>query len=128
MIKPPSPPLTHFICLPLRSPDFRNRVVQFNGLLPQTIPPSIFRPNGSLHFTLGVLSLPTPEEIERAVSFLQSWRDEVLGTVNGENLKVRMKGIASMQGNLKRTCVIYAVPEEGDGRLRLLSSTSLHPP
>jgi hypothetical protein len=70
-----------------------------------------------------VLSLTTQEEIESVVTFLQSCREEVRRLVNG-TLRVRLKGIASMQGNMKKTSVIYAVPEEGDGRLRLLSSTS----
>ena len=122
---PPRAPLTHFICLPLRSQDFRSRVQQFisrlNSLLPNTIPPSIIRPTGSLHFTLGVLSLTTDEEIESAVTFLQTCRDEALEAIDGRKLTVRLKGITSMQTNIQRTTVIYAVPEEGDRRLRLLA-------
>lgn len=125
-MKPAPAPLTHFICLPLRSVDFRKRVIHFNSrlnsLLPNTIPPSIIRPTGSLHFTLGVLSLTTPDEIESAVTFLQTCRDEAVEATDGGKLTVRVKGITSMQTNIKKTSVIYAVPEEGDGRLRLLAS------
>ena len=41
-------------------------------------------------------------------------------------MNVSLKGIASMQKNVKKTSVIYAVPGEGDGRLRSLCSTFSH--
>jgi activating signal cointegrator complex subunit 1 len=121
-MKPKSPPKTHFICLPLRSTTFRNKVTSFNALLPNTIPPSIIRPTGSLHFTLGVLSLTTPGEINSAVEFLKSCQSDALTVTQGRKINLTLRGIASMQTNIKKTSVIYAVPEEGDGRLRLLCS------
>lgn len=123
-MKPKSPAKTHFICLPLRTVAFRNRVAAFNALLPSTIHPSIIRPTGSLHFTLGVMSLVTAEEIESAVQFLKTCRADALSVLQGHKLTVNLKGIASMQANLKKTNVIYAVPENGDGRLRTLCSMS----
>jgi len=117
-----SPPKTHFICIPLRSNAFRNRVSAFNALLPDTISQTIIRPTGSLHFTVGVLSLNTPEEITGAVNFLQSCHADVLSVVEDKKLTVSLKEIASMQTNLKKASVIYAVPEEDDGRLRSLCS------
>jgi hypothetical protein len=126
-MKPKTAPKTHFICLPLRSSAFRNKVTSFNALLPGTISPTIIRPTGSLHFTIGVLSLKTPEEIESAVNFLHACRFDAVSMVQGRKLTVSMRGIASMQKNLKKASVIYATPEEGDGRLRSLSSAaSLH--
>jgi hypothetical protein len=41
-------------------------------------------------------------------------------------VNVSLTGIASMQKNVKKTSVIYAVPQEGDGRLRSLCSNSPH--
>src|ERR1700732_4354991 len=117
-----SSPKTHFICLPLRSPSFRAKVVSFNALLPPTINHSIIRPPGSLHFTIGVMSLPNPEDVAAAVEFLRSCHSDALATVHGRNIRVKLKGIASIATNIKKTNVIYAVPEEGDGRLRLLCS------
>jgi len=122
MMKPKAPAKTHFICLPLRSVAFRNKVTAFNALLPSTIHASIIRPTGSLHFTLGVMSLSTPDEINSAVQFLHSCQSDAVSTVGGQKLRVSLKGIASMQGNAKKTSVIYAVPENGDGRLRSLCS------
>jgi hypothetical protein len=122
MKQPRLPPKTHFICLPLRSPRFRDRVTAFNAILPSTLNATILRPTGSLHFTLGVLTLETPEDIDSAVNFLHSCHSEVYSLVQGRKVAVALKGIASMQANVKKTNVIYAVPNEGDGRLRLLSS------
>ena len=121
-MKPTTPPKTHFICLPLRTVTFRNKVTAFNALLPSTIHPSIIRPTGSLHFTLGVMSLVTPEDIESAVQFLKTCHSDALSVLQGRKLTVNLKGIASMQTNLKKTHVIYAVPEKGDGRLGTLCS------
>jgi 2'-5' RNA ligase len=116
------PRQTHFICLPLRSPAFRDKVTEFNGLLPPTLNPTIIRPTGSLHFTLGVLSLKTQDDIDKAVTFLQSCQAEVCSAVQGQKVTVALRGIDNMHKDVKRTSVIYAVPEEGDGRLRVLSS------
>jgi hypothetical protein len=116
------PRQTHFICLPLRSPAFRDKVTEFNALLPPTLNPTIIRPTGSLHFTLGVLSLKTQEDIDKAVTFLQSCQAEVYSAVQGQKITIAVRGIDNMHKDVKRTSVIYAVPEEGDGRLRLLSS------
>jgi hypothetical protein len=119
--KPPTPPrLTHFICLPLRTPSFRDKVIAFNALLPNTVHPSIIRPPGSLHFTLGVMSLTTPEEIESAVTFLRTCHAEAYSLVGGQSVSARMKGIACLQPNVKKANVIYAVPDESDGKLRSL--------
>jgi len=71
---------------------------------------------------LGVLSLATTEEIESATTFLESCREEVVCALGERKLNVRLKGVASMETNWKQTSVVYAVPEEGDGRLRALSS------
>ena len=122
MKRPRSVPKTHFICLPLRSPNFRSKVNAFNALLPSTISPTIIRPSGSLHFTLGVMSLTTPEDVDSAVNFLHTCHSEALSIIQNEKLTVSLKGIANMHRNLKKASVIYAVPEPGDGRLRSLCS------
>jgi hypothetical protein len=120
-MKPKAPPKTHFICLPLRTSGFRNKVTAFNALLPSTVPPSIIRPPGSLHFTLGVMSLTTADEIETAVNFLRSLHADAYSLIGGQSVTVKLKGIACMQTNIKKANVIYAVPDESDGTLRSLS-------
>jgi hypothetical protein len=108
------PRQTHFICIPLRSRVFREKVTEFNALLPPTLNPTIICPTGSLHFTLGVLSLKTQEDIDKAVTFLQSC-PEVYSAVQEQKITIALRGIGNMHKDVKRTSVIYAVPEEGDG-------------
>jgi activating signal cointegrator complex subunit 1 len=88
------PPLTHFLCLPLVNSGsilqlesslaaFKKAHLSGPGSTPQTsnyqadtfrlgLPSSAFRPLGTLHLTLGVMSLPTKERLDQALSFFQS--------------------------------------------------------
>ncbi|KAJ5549902.1 hypothetical protein N7461_004600 [Penicillium sp. DV-2018c] len=84
------PPLTHFLCLPLVNAAsmlqlessltaFKNAHLLSPGSSPQAtndrglgLPSSAFRPLGTLHLTLGVMSLPTKERLDQALSFFQS--------------------------------------------------------
>ncbi|KAF2154338.1 hypothetical protein K461DRAFT_292995 [Myriangium duriaei CBS 260.36] len=88
--KPKKPPLTHFLCLPLVTPqsrpeldrnlqDFRNVVVfdksasstqDTQGAVP-ILPAKAVRPVGAIHLTLGVMSLSTTQ-LEQAKSDLTS--------------------------------------------------------
>jgi activating signal cointegrator complex subunit 1 len=89
--KQKKPALTHFLCLPLVSetslPLLENALTKFKRNIPsrcktlddhpakprpRLFPDSAVRPLGTLHLTLGVMSLPTPERIEEAVGLLQS--------------------------------------------------------
>lgn len=69
------------------------------------------------------MSLTTPEEIESAVTFLRTCHAEAYSLVGGQSVSVRMKGVASLQPNVKKTNVIYAVPDEREGKLRSLCGT-----
>ena len=80
---PPRPPLTHFLCIPLVTPTSRP---QLQTSLPRfaadvlqpgpngepKIPPRAIRSVGALHFTIGVMSLQTPERVEQACTFLKA--------------------------------------------------------
>lgn len=92
------PPLTHFLCLPLvtniSKPQFEASIHQFQQLLstkfldglpaddtprefgqaPRApwIPPKAIRPVGTIHFTLGVMSLDTDDRVQQAVEYLKS--------------------------------------------------------
>ncbi|KAL5001962.1 AKAP7 2'5' RNA ligase-like domain-containing protein [Aspergillus recurvatus] len=94
--KPKRPPLTHFLCLPLINsvslPQLESSLISFKASIPP-IPPSTLdkgqqdehqqaqralipddaiRPVGTLHLTLGVMSLPTPERLDEALQFFRS--------------------------------------------------------
>ncbi|KAJ5155175.1 hypothetical protein N7492_007978 [Penicillium capsulatum] len=90
------PPLTHFLCLPLVNstsmPQLESSLLAFKAAHPtpsQTdaahglgqpgahgpkplIPEGAIRPLGTLHLTLGVMSLPSKERFDEAVAFFQS--------------------------------------------------------
>ncbi|PWY63916.1 hypothetical protein BO83DRAFT_382208 [Aspergillus eucalypticola CBS 122712] len=92
------PPLTHFLCLPLINatslPQLESSLATFKASVPTfqpqhqhehghqhhqhapqpqpLIPPSAHRPVGTLHLTLGVMSLPTPDRLSQAIRFLHS--------------------------------------------------------
>ncbi|KAL8717773.1 MAG: hypothetical protein Q9225_005020 [Loekoesia sp. 1 TL-2023] len=94
---PKKPQLTHFLCLPLpthAAPQWQTSLQQFTSeiqsvtssksLLPPTsstsalpiatgpIPTKAIRPVGTLHLTIGVMSLTKPEKVEAAVALLKS--------------------------------------------------------
>ena len=85
---PKKPPLTHFLCLPITGgqaapqwqaslQQFRNDVVATNtsnsplDAKGSSIPVEGIRPLGTLHLTIGVMSLKEPERLERAVDLLK---------------------------------------------------------
>ncbi|EPE27299.1 hypothetical protein GLAREA_03214 [Glarea lozoyensis ATCC 20868] len=81
--KPPSARLTHFLMIPLITPtsrpQLRSSLTAFREKVtttrtsenPDGIPEKAIRPLGSLHLTLGVMSLVTPELIQSALEILQ---------------------------------------------------------
>ncbi|KAJ0426432.1 AKAP7 2'5' RNA ligase-like domain-containing protein [Aspergillus carlsbadensis] len=93
--KPKRPPLTHFLCLPLVNevslPQLESSLAAFKASIPQAparsdlieqqrrfqqpcplIPDDAIRPVGTLHLTLGVMSLPTPQRLNEALEFFQT--------------------------------------------------------
>ncbi|KAE8147427.1 AKAP7 2'5' RNA ligase-like domain-containing protein [Aspergillus avenaceus] len=76
------PPLTHFLCLPLVNatslPQLETSLSTFKTSIPAQddhgplVPAGALRPVGTLHLTLGVMSLPTRERLEDAISFFHS--------------------------------------------------------
>ncbi|KAL4887081.1 hypothetical protein BJY04DRAFT_213042 [Aspergillus karnatakaensis] len=90
-LKSKRPPLTHFLCLPLVNavslPQFESSLAAFKASIPPAfpakpdqskqsqqllIPNDAIRPVGTLHLTLGVMSLPTTERLDEALQFFRS--------------------------------------------------------
>lgn len=73
---PKKPPLTHFLCLPLITPINRPRLSSALDELKNDVqkvtpvPPKAVRPVGTLHLTLGVMSL-SPEQLNDVTKHLQ---------------------------------------------------------
>ncbi len=126
---------THFLCIPLggrrltRSlASFRADVTSLNSF---AIPDDAVRPPGTLHLTLGVMSLPTQAQLDRAVATLQGLNlREIVGDVRASLARqqqstrrlldahsrplIALRGLQAMQ-TPARTSVLYAPPVDVDG-------------
>lgn len=135
---PKSEPLTHFLCLPLvnditrpqleASLDrFRDIVQQHNERPGSTdpIPLKAIRPLGTLHLTLGVMSVGSVDRISEAIGFLQTLDIQALmqEAIKGKHstqtlrddraiqLRVSLTSLHSMHPP-RRTSILYAGPED----------------
>ncbi|ROW12943.1 hypothetical protein VPNG_04652 [Cytospora leucostoma] len=93
--KPKPPQLTHFLCIPLATArsrpqlsqnlaSFRDDVTRPKDLGGFELPADAVRPVGTLHLTLGMMSFPNGEGLDRAVEKLRSLRPrEILSSVGG---------------------------------------------
>jgi len=147
----PRPPLTHFLCIPLVTPASRPQltaslatfgadVTSPSGL---ALPAAAVRPVGTLHLTLGVMSFPGDEGLDRALALLRSLKPRDLwasarstGPAAGaggagkapdtgrpaagppaEELRITLRGLRAMQP-ASRASVLYAPPEDRLGALQ----------
>jgi activating signal cointegrator complex subunit 1 len=153
--KPKPPQLTHFLCIPLATAtsrlqlsqtlaSFRDDVTRPKELGGFGLPADAVRPVGTLHLTLGMMSFPNDEGLDKAVELLRSLRPrEVLSTVKklvmpGETKEavapdadagrqqqpqtqqqvlITLKGLHPMQKAEKAT-VLYAPPSDPYGILQ----------
>ena len=128
----PKTPLTHFLCLPLitplSKPQLQASLLQF--ITDVTVPSSqnevpishkAIRPLGTLHLTLGVMSLITPQRVASALEYLQGIDvQEILRRVSNSLLAEGGTEAASDGGS-----VVDAGKRPVDnGQLRRISSRS----
>lgn len=142
----PRAPLTHFLCLPLvnsvSGPQLRSSLERFRAeILDSEVlrnlsrPDRVIRPLGTLHLTLGVMSLTEPEKLAQAVKLLQDIDVQSLmlpaesaksdvdpnqpaqESVRQIPLMVNLRSLASMQMPSKAS-TLYSVPVDDTGRLQ----------
>lgn len=129
-------PLTHFLCLPLVTPrsrpqlenslqHFTNEVTlsDFPDDVPQ-LPVSAIRPPGTLHLTLGVMSLPSATHLQAAITELRSLNLTSLLPPPGP-LSISLKGLHPMHSPTS-TSVLYAAPHDPSERLYPFASAVRH--
>jgi activating signal cointegrator complex subunit 1 len=136
--KPPTARLTHFLMIPLLTPtsipQLRSSLTTFREKVtttrtaenPDGVPEKAVRPLGTLHLTLGVMSLVTPELVQSALEILKGLDlKEILlksGAIHQENgvkavepqtqtpgLTITLQGIESMH-DPSSTSVLFAPP------------------
>ncbi|KAL9046390.1 MAG: hypothetical protein Q9214_000760 [Letrouitia sp. 1 TL-2023] len=126
MPRKPRPPrksthkLTHFLCLPLLTsssqPQWQSSMTQFAKSLETEPDASILtkaiRPLGTIHLTLGVMSLPSDDCIKAAINLLNS-----LPLPPPPAFTISLSGLHAMR-QAKWTSSLYAVPKDDEeGRL-----------
>ncbi|KAM3418861.1 hypothetical protein BST61_g4824 [Cercospora zeina] len=136
------PPLTHFLCMPLVTSDSRPQLDQAlqafredvsltsadstpaseqqqDDMPSPIIHPKAIRPTGSLHLTLGVMSLP-PEQLARAIECLNKLDLPSLLTsvasATTQGIKIALQGLQSMHAP-EKTSILYAEPVDSTNRL-----------
>jgi activating signal cointegrator complex subunit 1 len=89
------------------------------------IPPDAIRPLGTLHLTLGMMSLAPDEALDRAGALLRGLKPrKVLARAAPKaktaptSLELTLRGLHSMQPNAEKATVLYAPPDDPEGVLR----------
>lgn len=147
--KTKAPPLTHFLCIPLVTAAsrpqlsqsisaFRDDVTRPKGLGGFDLPFDAVRPVGTLHLTLGMMSFPKDESLDKAVELLKSLKPrEIMSTVKAPvmpgssggaeaaakgqpELLITLKGLHTFQKADKAT-VLFAPPSDQTGVIQAFS-------
>ncbi|POS78882.1 hypothetical protein DHEL01_v202728 [Diaporthe helianthi] len=141
--KSKAPPLTHFLCIPLVSTtsrpqlsrsiaSFRDDVTRPKALGGFELPSDAVRPVGTLHLTLGMMSFPEDEGLDKAVELLKSLNlRDVMSTVkppvmpgsSGEGISkepphphITLKGLHTFH-QVDKATVLFAPPADQTGVL-----------
>lgn len=142
---PKPQPLTHFLCIPLVTPtsrpqlsaslaSFRHDVTSASDVGGFDLPVEAVRPVGTLHLTLGMMSFPSNEGLDRAVEVLRSLSPRetlaalktpgLAGQEGGEGrttttpeVLLSLRGLHAMQKPEKAT-VLFAAPSDPGGLLQ----------
>ncbi|KAI1083929.1 kinase A anchor protein [Whalleya microplaca] len=128
---------THFLCIPLVNGDSRPQLMaslssfKADVTSPDSfgIPATAIRPLGTIHLTLGVMSLPTDNDLERAIAFLKTLEPQtILSSIikgaatttvdpgSAHSLSITLRGLQSMHPP-SNTSVLYAAPVDAEGTL-----------
>ncbi|ETS77450.1 hypothetical protein PFICI_11324 [Pestalotiopsis fici W106-1] len=152
---PPKPFPTHFLCIPLVTATSRHQLAaslaSFSADVTSpdsfAVPAGAIRPVGTLHLTLGVMSFPRNEGVDKAVELLQTLTPAKMlsearaatmsnaaaaaAAIKGQGkvvggqkdspaqplLSVTLKGLHSMQSASKAS-TLYSSPVDADGALQ----------
>ncbi|KAI5370174.1 Putative protein kinase A anchor protein, nuclear localization signal [Septoria linicola] len=132
------PPLTHFLCLPLITEDSRPKLEKALEAFKEDvclghsndtdhqalIHPKAIRPVGTLHFTLGVMSLKE-DQLSRAidhlkkldlVSLINSGDPDAALSPTSTTLSTGLRGLESMHAP-EKTSILYVAPSDAQNRL-----------
>lgn len=132
---PPRAAPTHFVCIPLGGPQLARSLASFRADVTSpdsfAVPDGAVRPLGTLHLTLGVMSLKE-QKLAQAVELLKSLypremmarAKEAASVPSGpqssgtgdSRLSITLRGLHPMQ-SASKTSVLYAPPADTEGIL-----------
>lgn len=122
---------THFISIPMNSPDVVKRYEKFEAEVLRDCPSrglekSIFIGGQKLHLTLGVMCLMDNEERSIASNLLKQAKNEVIMPILLEHLplKIRLKGLSYMNDDPSEIDVLYGLVEEEGNTKGLIQEMS----
>ncbi|KAI1659239.1 kinase A anchor protein [Daldinia decipiens] len=135
---PPRPSPTHFLCLPLVTGQSRHQLSASLSAFSRdvtspdsfAVPEQAIRPLGTLHLTIGVMSFPRDDGLDKAVALLKTLVPrKIMASINAAEtgqeptgplsplLSVTLKGLHSMQPTSSKASVLYAPPVDTEGTL-----------
>ena len=123
------PSYTHFLSLPMDHGDERwmERLRAFQDAVLQLQLPDIqrhlFSKPGALHLTLGMLSLTSTDDIQKASRCLEQLSGQIYNQLETRSLLVRLRGLDVIVGSPDRCHVLYAKIELLDDRLMRVLDT-----
>ncbi|KAK9456247.1 kinase A anchor protein [Dipodascopsis uninucleata] len=105
--------LTHFLCIPLKSPQLATALLDMrNDILADRrfdVPKRAFRPAETIHFTLGVMSLSDRKNLQRACDALREIE------MPSHPLFTGLAGLTAFEGSSKQNAnVLFAKPTGPD--------------
>ncbi|KAI0852094.1 kinase A anchor protein [Daldinia vernicosa] len=142
---PPRPSPTHFLCLPLVTGLSRHQLSASLSAFSRdvtspdsfAVPEQAIRPLGTLHLTIGVMSFPGDDGLEKAVALLKTLVPrKIMASIKAAEaeknqersaqeptgplpplLSVTLKGLRSIQPTSSKTSVLYSPPVDTEGTL-----------
>lgn len=118
-------PYTHFISLPLTTDSFQTSFSQFRDdalrecAASRGLEASIFVKPATLHMTVCMLKLLTPEAIQKAAAALKRISRQIYDLLGTTTLLLNMRGLDSMSDDLEQTYVVHIKPVSDEGMVKV---------
>uniref|UniRef100_A0A0N8C0X7 Activating signal cointegrator 1 complex subunit n=1 Tax=Daphnia magna TaxID=35525 RepID=A0A0N8C0X7_9CRUS len=118
-------PFTHFVSIPLTTPNIKVRFIQFKNDVLQfsrgAIDEDLFQNPDKLHLTIGTLVLLSNEERLRAAQSLQNCGKRIRDLMGSTPLQIEIRGVEYMNDDPERVDVLYGKCADSSGRLQQMA-------
>ncbi|XP_046446258.1 activating signal cointegrator 1 complex subunit 1-like [Daphnia pulex] len=118
-------PFTHFVSIPLTTPEIKTRFLQFkNDVLRFSrgaIEDDLFQNPDKLHLTIGTLVLLTNNDRIQAAQSLQNCKSRIRDIIGSAPIEIEIRGVEYMNDDPSKVDVLYGRCIENSGRLQQLA-------